>query len=353
MNIKIIFEGDYKQIGLQHGRFLKDDISKTLETYIGMWGIPQEKIPCAVSGFKKIITDEYPHLAEEIRGISEGSGIDEDFIYAINSRTELFSGSSSQECTSVGVPSSSHDQGHIVLAQNWDWYSHFRDLAKVVELRPDGKLRLKMLVEPGMVGKIGMNEAGLGVCMNFLPTEQIDAGGVPVHVVLRNILECEDYSSAEKYVFNARRAASANYLLGHKNGNVGGLETTPEDVRVVSPNPLISHTNSYTVRGESCLRNKLFDLVASSCLGRSLEHKMSTDEVNRALNLVRFPRASRLEMGFFDCIRRVCEKFGLSYAHLFYGRCETVRRVNLDLTEGILSVSSGAKADPFAVHRFN
>ena len=57
MNTELVFEGSHKQIGLQHGRTLREEISTALRTYVGMWGIPEEKIPPAVSGFKKRIID--------------------------------------------------------------------------------------------------------------------------------------------------------------------------------------------------------------------------------------------------------------------------------------------------------
>ncbi len=365
MNKELVFEGNPKQIGLQHGQALRDDIVTTIRTYSGMWGFPKEKIPRAVSGFRKIIEGDYPHLAEEISGIAEGSSIEADFIYAINARTELLR-DSAKECTSVGVPASAHNEEHVILAQNWDWYSHFRDLVKVVEIRPNRKARMKMFIEPGMVGKIGMNEAGLGVCMNFLLTEQIDENGVPVHFILRNILECDDFSSAKNYVYNVKKAASTYYLIGHKGGEIAGLETRPEDVVVTLPNPLISHTNSYTARGESCLRNKWFDFSASRFIADNLDEKISTDEVNRTLGRVRFPRASVLEQYFFNAIRDIveksgsservkyfCDKFGLSYTSLLYGRSETVRKINIDLTEGSLAVSLGARSELFTVYQFH
>ncbi len=343
MNRELIFEGSHRQIGLLHGQALRDEIATVLSTYIGMWGISKEKIPVAVNGFKKRISEDYPHLAEEINGIAKGSGMGEDYIYAINARTELLEGFAG-ECTSVGVPASSHEEGHVLLAQNWDWYAPFRNLAKVVEVRPDRKARMKMLIEPGMVGKIGMNESGLGVCVNFLPTERVDKKGVPVHVILRNIMECEDYFSAREYVSTVRKAASMNYLIGHKDGNIAGFETTPEGVMVMYPNPLVSHTNSYTARGESCLRKKIFDFIISRAIAGDLHDKISTDEVNRALGLVRLPKASRLEQYFFESYGKIFN---------FYGRSETIGKINLDLTEGSLSVSSGAKSDSFAVHRLH
>ena len=46
------------------------------------------------------------------------------------------------------------------------------------------------LTEAGILGKIGLNDAGLGVCLNLLSTTA-DGGrdGTPIHVLLRQMLQ--------------------------------------------------------------------------------------------------------------------------------------------------------------------
>ena len=183
------FYGSNKRIGQQHGEALRDEIFKTLSIYLDLWGHSKTKVRTLVSGYKKKISNDYPHLAEEIKGISRGSMIPVDFIYAINARTELFSNLSISECTAAGIYSRTKKGGDVILAQNWDWMNNFRGLTKVVDIKPDSGLQMKMLIEPGMIGKMGFNEAGVGVCFNYLSTEKSDPNGVPVHVMLRNILE--------------------------------------------------------------------------------------------------------------------------------------------------------------------
>ncbi len=365
---KFIFEGTSKEIGLRHGIIFRREISAVLQNYLEMWKIPEEKILSAVSGFKRTIKQEYPSLAEEIQSIAVGSGVPEDFIYALNARTELLNGGS--ECTAVGVSSSAHRGAHVILAQNWDWYPSFRNLTRIVEIRPEKKARILTFIEPGMVGKIGLNEEGLGVCMNYLPTENIDLDGVPVHVILRTILECGDYSAAEQHILNVKKAASANYLVGHRRGELSSFETTPNMVSIMYPDPFVSHTNSFTAEGRFCVRNFLFDVIVQRYMARSADYTLSTNEINRALSVVGFPRASSLEKFLFHCLKSMvemnpfsveieylCEQRGFSYTNLTnfltLGRIETLQRINLDLTERTIALSSGAKSDPFSVYDFS
>ena len=123
----------------------------------------------------------------------------------------------------------------------------------MVDLRPKNGPRMMMLIEPGMVGKIGHNENGLGVRLNFLytPSSDIRYDGIPVHILLRGILECSNYDAAKTLVSEVKRAASANYLVGDKKSEMGSLETTPYEMRVLRDNPFTTHTNVFNGWGES------------------------------------------------------------------------------------------------------
>ena len=79
--------------------------------------------------------------------------------------------------------------GASVAAQNWDWavdFStlwHFNDVGSV-----PGQHRHVGIAEFGMLGKIGLNEAGVGVLLNILKHAGDEAGGVPIHMILARVL---------------------------------------------------------------------------------------------------------------------------------------------------------------------
>ena len=53
----------------------------------------------------------------------------------------------------------------------------------------------QMITEPGIIGKIGLNSSGLGVCLNILRiNKRLD--GVPVHIVLRAVLDATNINDA-------------------------------------------------------------------------------------------------------------------------------------------------------------
>ena len=107
--------------------------------------------------------------------------------------------------------------------------------------------------EAGMVGKIGFNDRGLGVCLNFLGHRSDDPNappGVPVHVLLRAVMGCRSIEEAYKMVAWSPRCASANFLMAqHPRGGAPtalALELTPDAVgRIPMERDHLVHTNHF------------------------------------------------------------------------------------------------------------
>ena len=84
-----------------------------------------------------------------------------------------------------------------------------------------------MLTEAGIVGKLGFNSAGLGVCLNAIVTDRLNPDGTPLHVVLRGILDSRTLGDAITAAGRADIACSANFLVAqHGNGAVD-IEAVP------------------------------------------------------------------------------------------------------------------------------
>jgi isopenicillin-N N-acyltransferase-like protein len=127
-----------------------------------------------------------PALAAEIQGIALGAGLPVEHVAAINARTEILSVLRApllSECSTVV------SVGRLAM-QNWDWFTEMSDnFLQWTIPHPDGR-RVTTMTEFGMVGKIGVNERGLGTLFNILHHRDDGADvGVPVHVVARQILD--------------------------------------------------------------------------------------------------------------------------------------------------------------------
>ena len=89
-----------------------------------------------------------------------------------------------------------------------------------------GQPTILTVTEAGQVGKIGMNSAGLGVCLNFL--QHRDKGqGMPIHLILRQMLGCATPGDAIYEAYRVPRGGSANVMLAHAEGEILDLELTP------------------------------------------------------------------------------------------------------------------------------
>jgi isopenicillin-N N-acyltransferase like protein len=207
-----------------------------------------------------------PRYVEEMRGIAEGAGVDLEDVLSINVRTEVMfsakaraaesasrSGGDGQrqgECSSFAVLPEASADGHTLIGQNWDWLLHCFDTVVVLEVEQDEGPNFVSVVEAGLLAKTGMNSSGLGVATNALVTDD-DRGepGVPYHVVLRALMDCENLSDALATAQRGVRSSSANYLLAHEDGVAVDVEAAPGDFsRLFLEFPedgVALHTNHY------------------------------------------------------------------------------------------------------------
>ncbi|GAA0432084.1 peptidase C45 [Acrocarpospora corrugata] len=160
-----------------------------------------------------------PELADEITGIAEGAHLPVTDIAAINARTEILAmldGRPRSECSAVVLLGEDPDSAPVAV-QTWDWTREMAEgwLVWTIE-HPDGKT-VHTLTEYGVVGKIGVNSAGLGLLFTRLHHE--DDGvqetiGLPVHVAARRVLdECVTVTSAAYLLASADVSASSSLNL--------------------------------------------------------------------------------------------------------------------------------------------
>lgn len=206
--------GAPREVGRAHGRALRDAIGRCLAIYTMALARPESALRAVAASVDARIRAFAPDLADEIEGIAEGAGEEPWRIYVLNARSELMAGGV-DGCTAVFVPRRG------LLGQTWDWLAALEPLVAVLRIeRPDGS-RLATLTEPGMVGKIGCNAAGIGVCLNFLYAPG-PHDGVPVHVLLRDLLHQRDLAAARARLDAAGAGRAANVLIG--SARDGGVD---------------------------------------------------------------------------------------------------------------------------------
>lgn len=185
-----------------------------------------------------------PQFVDELEGMAAGAEQDARDLLAINARTELLAGA---ECSVVGQL-----QGSAVsLAQTWDWHP---DLAPsrvlwTVHL-PDGAW-FTTATEAGILAKLGLNRHGVACALNLL-SDPADGGtgGVPIHVLLRLVLErAHDAAQAVELLCGARTTASSAVTVASA-GELASVELSPGGAVLVRPDPdgWLVHTNHFLSR---------------------------------------------------------------------------------------------------------
>ena len=246
--------GSSYEIGFAHGSQARAEVLCSIKTYQAMFlsyaNLKWEDAKRKSVSYVPYINQFDPDLMNEIQGVADGAGVEMEDILALNARSEVVMttsgvpGALADGCTAFSVTGDGVREGHVLLAQNWDWKGTQIDSLAVLKIKQSGgKPDITMVTEAGIIGKIGCNSAGLGVCLNALATP-VQPEGVPLHIVLRGILNSVKISDAIGRVNARRHACAANYLIAHKNGASVDIEKTPDEFEVILPeNNLLVHTN--------------------------------------------------------------------------------------------------------------
>lgn len=238
----ITLNGDARSRGLQHGAALSTKIHRMIEVYRGFFGMSDAEVFEIAAHFKSVIRSYNPDYGVEIEGIAEASDADPLWIYALNARSEFLSFVPATECTVL------HFKGTPYLGQNWDWEESLEPLITLVRIERNDGPSILMMTEPGIIGKIGLNEAGLGVCFNFLNIDR-PTNGLPTHILLRAILEAGSLDDARETIKRAGPGRSSNMLVADRQGDRFDIEfAATEQFEVPDKSAVMAHTNHYLDR---------------------------------------------------------------------------------------------------------
>ena len=145
-----------------------------------------------------------------------------------------------------------HDDNSALLAQNWDWRpAQQPNLIHLTILQPGQSI--EMITEAGIIGKIGLNSAGIGVCLNAIRVKGVSYEKLPVHLALRKALEYSgDLNELAGHFKAGGVASSAHILIACEQGAIG-LETTSETVvllkeRATGAGNVLTHTNHLLIK---------------------------------------------------------------------------------------------------------
>ncbi len=267
----IALSGSAYERGCQYGQQAIPQIRHSIASYARLFayrkGASWADMQRAAESYLPVLREYAPDVLEEMRGIADGAGIGLLEIIALNARTELMSGSSREimhpayydalatnhdagvpdhgECTTVAALPETTVRRETLLAQTWDWNGDQREACVVLRYTRPGLPNAITVTEGGIVAKIGLNAAGVGVCLNILASLADGAEpGMPVHVLLRQLLDVSSVREGVALAKRARAGASSCVTVADKAGHAVSMEVTPSGVGELHPcEGLLVHTN--------------------------------------------------------------------------------------------------------------
>jgi isopenicillin-N N-acyltransferase-like protein len=236
--------------GYQLGNLCKKEIDNTINSYRKIFkkyaNIDKDQIKKLATPFIDIIANYDSEIMEEISGIANALGYPIEEIVAINARTELMSQGALEGCTTIALlPEVTRDKS-IWIGQNWDWIPMLKESMILLEIEQPERPTILMLTEAGIVGKIGINSKGIGVCLNILFSKDIPNIGIPVHVILRGILNAETLGKAIGAVLKIGSGGCSYFLIGSREEEAIGIEVGFHDAEVIYPTEgILTHANHF------------------------------------------------------------------------------------------------------------
>lgn len=128
----------------------------------------------------------------------------------------------------------------------FQWAEEQKSNVVFLHIKQEGKPTIKLFTESGLLGKIGLNSAGVGLCVNAIRAHGVDPTRLPIHLAWRMVLECcskdEAVAKLEKYGL----ASSCHTLIADKTGAVGiGWSSIDFQKMYADSKGRICHSNHY------------------------------------------------------------------------------------------------------------
>ncbi|CDK25748.1 unnamed protein product [Kuraishia capsulata CBS 1993] len=241
--------GSNYDIGFTHGKVGAKQIRHCMKTYKNLYkidgGIEWPDAIAKTQLFVPVLKEKCPDLYEELQGVADGSGFSLEDVVALNCRSEICLTTHTDGCTSVSQINP--DNGDLFIAQNWDWVGEIVDGLMILDIEKEGKPRMIMVAEAGIIGKYGFNSSGLGLVMNAIMSTASDFSHLPIHLAIRKCLECETFEEAYSSLQDNGVASCVNLMIADKSGKFGTIECSPVGFVPIQP-----------VDGQSFHTNHLF-----------------------------------------------------------------------------------------------
>jgi hypothetical protein len=241
--------GDHFTVGRLHGAarasairaFIDDGLCRL--NHVMPTTVRLDTLSPTLDAYRAAIASATPGLAEEIRGLAHGAGIDAEEALLLQVRRELMGYLKvgvAAECTTyatVGADGS-------VLAQTIDLNGNLDDQICVLDVSPSGGRRGALVLSfGGLLGYLGLNGEGLAVGLNLVLGGEWRPG-LPPYLAIRHLLDTAASVDEAVDILRGTRLASSRCITLCDAGKAAWVEVLGDQMRVTEAEQAV-HTNHY------------------------------------------------------------------------------------------------------------
>ena len=244
--------GSWGEIGLQVGVMFAPSIERHVEAWIGYvmseTGCSRTAVLEAAAPFARPIQEHAPFLWEELDGMARGSGVAHAQLLVLQARAEVMRANKPAappvpECTTFAATGPRAGSATL-FGQNVDLVPFVEEFGIVVRQQPRNVPAALLYTTAGLLGHNGMNEAGVGVCANFIDDPAGWGDGLPRYLLSRLALREGSAEAARTAALAPPRAASRNLLIADDRGTLLDVEALRREAAVLRDvDGLLVHAN--------------------------------------------------------------------------------------------------------------
>jgi isopenicillin-N N-acyltransferase-like protein len=221
--------GSWSDMGQQVGTLFAPLIGRHVDAWVAHvgreTGSARADVIAAARPYAAAIQQHAGFLWEELEGMARGAHVPVDELLVLQARAEVMRARRGSapvpppaECTTFAVDASRTADGRVLVGQNVDLVPFLEEYGVIVRQQPRDAPSTLMYTTAGLLGHNGLNEAGVGVCANFIDDPGGWCDGVPRYLLSRLALREASAAAALEAAMRPPRAASRNLLVADARG---------------------------------------------------------------------------------------------------------------------------------------
>jgi isopenicillin-N N-acyltransferase-like protein len=234
--------------GFAYGEACKNLISRMIEEqfYKEFSGkLTKDQLLRHARKYEPFIREYSSEIADELKGMAEGSGRSYDEIVMLNALEER-SDFGHSHCTAFAATGAATKTGETFAGQSWDgiedeWWDG--EMSLLFKVRRKNGPDILDYTNPGILACAGLNSNGIAVNWNTVPQKDMTPG-VPTYIIVAEILKQKTMGEALDAARRASRAGYFNFVITDDT-ELYDVEATPGDLDISYSGEYIGHANHF------------------------------------------------------------------------------------------------------------